>query len=290
MSLGLDDRRIRDEMAHHLVELQAQLEAEGMSPEQARAEAARRFGDTGRIERATKGAARTRRKWIGRLDIVRQDLGYAVRQMCRHPLVSGLTVATLVVGVSATVIVFSVVHAVVLSPLPFHEPGRLVHVSQTSPQGRRYSISEPNFVDFRARQRSFVDLAAQGFENPILSGIGEVESVEGMRVSHSFFSLLGITPILGRDFLAEEDVFGGANAVVLLSEGTWLRRYGGDDELVGRTMILDGSARRIVGVVPSDRAWPGVEVFMPLAPNPDVYRDDQRLEAVGRLAPGITLA
>jgi hypothetical protein len=85
-------------------------------------------------------------------------------------------------------------------------------------------------------------------------------------------------------------VFGGANEVVLLSEGTWLRRFGGDADLVGRTVILDGSARRIVGVVPSDRAWPGVELFMPLAPNPDVYRDDQRLEAIARLAPGVTLA
>jgi len=95
-------------------------------------------------------------------------------------------------------------------------------------------------------------MAAQGFTNPILSGLGDAESVEGMRVSHTFFSLLGTVPTLGRDFVAEEDVFGGPTDVVLLSEGAWQRRFGGDDEVVGRTVILDGSARRIVGVVPSD--------------------------------------
>jgi len=289
VNLDRKHRRIRDEVAHHISELEAQLEAEGMSREQAVAEAARRFGDRNRIEQATREIASGWGMWTRRADIVRQDVAHALRQMLRHPLVSGLTLATLVVGVSATTIVFSVVHAVVLSPLPFHESERLLHVSQTSPQGRPYSISEPNFVDFRARQRSFVEMAAMGFDNPILSGLGDAESVEGMRVSHTFFSLLGITPILGRDFLAEEDLFGGATDVVLLSEGAWQRRYGSDEDVVGSTMFLDGSARRIVGVVPSGRAWPGVEVFAPLAPNPDVFRDDQRLEAIGRLLPGVTI-
>jgi putative ABC transport system permease protein len=290
MTLDPNERRIRDEIEHHLAELEARLETEGYTREEARAEATRRFGDPTRVEREARSVRARPRRWREALDGLRQDLVFAARQFRRQPLVSGLTIATLVIGVAATAVVFSVVHAVVLSPLPFHDPDGLVHVSQTSPQGREYSISEPNFVDFRARQRSFVEMAGIGFGNPILTGDGEAEAVEAMRVSHTFFSLLGITPIAGRTFRPEEDVYGGPKEVVLISEGAWLRRYGGDRTVVGRTLILDGAAHRIVGIVPSDRAWPGVEIFTPLAPNPDDYRDDQRLESIARLASDMPLA
>lgn len=287
-TLDSESRRLEDEMAHHLDELEALLRREGMTPGEARAEALRRFGDPDRIARGTPGGG-SPGGWRERFDALRQDVGHAVRQLVRHPLSGGLTIGTLAVGVAATTIVFSVVDAVVLSPLPFADPDRVVHVSQTSPQGRLYSTSEPNFVDFQERQRSFVEMAAMGYESPVLTGLGDPVSLDARRVSHTFFSVLGIAPILGRDFLPQEDRFGGANDVALLSEGTWRRRFGSDEEVVGRTITLDGRAREIVGVVPSDAAWPGVEVFTPLAPNPDVYRDDQRIEAIARLAPGVTL-
>jgi predicted permease len=288
MNLDSNRRRLRDEMEHHIDELRAQLESQGMTPEAARREASRRFGDP---ERFAEEAAQTvsRPGVAGVLESLRLDVRFALRRMRRDPLMTLLTLATLVVGVSATAIVFSVVHAVVLRPLPFSEPDRLVHVTQTSPQGRFYSVSEPNFVDFRRRQSSFEEMAAMGFQNPILSGLGDPESIEGRKVSATFFPLLGIQPMLGRGFTEEEDRFGGANDVVLLSEGAWRRRFGADRALVGRTITLDGEDRRVVGIVPSDRAWPGVEVWAPLAPNPDVYRDDQRLAAIARLAPGVDL-
>jgi putative ABC transport system permease protein len=289
MSLDPHERRVRDEMEHHLEELQAQLEAEGLDPDVARAEAIRRFGDRDRVARDTPDPEPTGSRLLGVLDAVRQDVAFSLRQMRRSPLTSALTVATLVLGVSAAAVVFAVVHAVVLRPLPFADPERIVHVGQTSPQGRRYSISEPNFVDFRARQRSFEEMAAIGWASPILSGSGEPESVEAMRVSHTLFALIGVRPVLGRDFTAEEDAFGGANEVALLSEGAWTRRFGADPAILGRTVVLDGVAHRVVGVMPSEPAWPGVELFTPLAPNPDVYRDDQRLEAVARLAPGVSI-
>lgn len=289
MALNRDERRLRDEMAHHLDELEAQLRAQGWSDEEARREAARRVGDPERITRDALAHQRVSSRWVGWLDQLRLHVRGAVRQLLRHPLMSGLTLATLTMGVGATAVVFSVVDAVVLAPLPFRNPDGLVQVSQTSPQGRRYSTSEPNFVDFRARQRSFTEMAAMGWTNPILSGRGDAESLEGRTVTHTFFPVLGIQPTLGRDFLPEEDAFGGATDVVMLSEGAWRRRFGGGPDVVGRTILLDGTARRVVGVVPSDRAWPGVEVFLPLAPDPDGYRDDQRIETVARLAPGVTL-
>ena len=287
MELDPNRRRVRDEMRHHLEELEAHLESEGMSRDAARAEAARRFGDPDEIERATPTSEPA--GWRASVDAAARDFGHAVRQMRRNPLAAGMTVATLAVGVAATTVVFSLVDAVVLQPLPFAQPEQLVHVSQTSPQGRLYSTSEPNFVDFRARQRSFVEMAAIGWETPVLTGVGDPVSVDGRRVSHTFFPLLGIAPILGRNFLEAEDRYGGPTAVVVLSEGAWRRRFGADPAITGRSVLLDGAPHEVVGVVPSDRAWPGVEVFTPLAPNPDVYRDDQRLETIARLGPGVTI-
>jgi putative ABC transport system permease protein len=290
MNLDPNRRRIQDEIAHHLAELESQLESEGLSRDDARAEAARRFGDPGQVARETPATESAPPAWRSIFDSVRMDFGHALRQMIRHPLLSGLTLATLIVGVAATAIVFSVVHTVVLSPLAFENPDEVVHVSQTSPQGRRYSTSEPNFVDFQRRQRSFTAMAAMAWQNPILSGLDEPQSVEGRRVSHTFFPLLGIPMVAGRGFEPDEDIFGGASDVVLISEGTWTRRFGADEDVVGRILVLDGVGRRVVGVVASDRAWPGVEVFTPLAPNPDLYRDDQRLETVARLRPGVSVA
>ena len=290
MELDPRRRRIRDEIGHHIDELETELRAGGMSAEDARAEAARRFGDAGSVERATRGAIPTPAGGWSRVpDAVAQDVRYAVRQLVGRPLVSALTIATIVVGVAATVVVFSVVHAVVLRPLPFPEPDRVMQVNQTSPQGRDYSVSEPNFVDFRARQGSFVEMAAMGFATVTLEEGGEAVAVEGMRVSDTFFSLLGLSPTVGRAFLPEEDRFGAATQVAILSEAAWTRRFGGSEEILGRTILVDGRALEVVGIAPTDRAWPGVEIFTPLAPDPDQYRDDQRLMAVGRLAPGVTM-
>lgn len=291
MKLDPVDARIRDEIDHHIAELEQRLVAEGLGPDEARAEALRRFGNPDEVGTATRRAragAGSRLRAFGRA--LRQDLAFAVRQLLRQPGTGGLVIVTLVVGVAATSVVYSVVHAVVLAPLPFEDPDRLVQVNQTSPQGRLYGMSEPNYVDFRNRLETLSELAAIGYGNPVLSGEGDAEAVEGMRITHNLLETLGMTPVLGRGFTAGEDRYGGANAVALLSEGIWLRRFGGDEAVLGRTLLLDGEAHQIVGVIASDRAWPGVQIFTPLAPNPDVYRDDQRLQAVGRLRPGVTLA
>jgi putative ABC transport system permease protein len=203
VSLDPKARRIRREIDHHLEELVDQLVDDGLTPEEARAEARRRFGDRGRIERATRDAVPLRGRGRPRvLDPLWQDLRYAVRQLVARPLMSVLTIATIVVGVAATAVVFSVVHAVVLQPLPFPEPDRLVEVNQTSPQGRPYSVSEPNFVDFAERQQVFEAMAGLGFVTATLEREGDAVAVEAMRVSHGFFSLFGVAPTVGRPFSA----------------------------------------------------------------------------------------
>lgn len=165
---------LEEEMAFHIEAMVEALLVEGWRVEDARAEALRRFGDPA----AVRAACRRERRWgmgvLGRLwGMVWQDAWYAVRQLVRRPLSSGLALLTLVVGVGATAVVFSVVHATVLKPLPFQDPERLVLVEQTSPQGRAYSMSEPNFVDFRGRQRTFTEMAGLGFIKPVLTGEGE---------------------------------------------------------------------------------------------------------------------
>lgn len=292
-NLNPESRRIRSEIRHHIDELEAHLVDEGMTPEDAKREAARRFGDPEHIAAETEGSDRRQRptaRLRNALDILRQDTRFALRQLRRQPLVTFLTVATLVTGVAATAVVFSLVNAVVLAPLPFADPERVVVVNQVSPQGRLYGVSEPNLLDFQARATSFEAMAGLGFNSTVLQIDGEAQAINGMTVNHSFFPLLGIEPIAGRGFTEAEDTFNGAIDVVLLSETTWQQRFGGDPSVVGTTLLLDGVLKRVVGVVPSDHAWPEAEVFTPLALNPDAWRDDQRLEAVARLRPGVSLA
>jgi predicted permease len=289
MNLNRDDGRIREEIDHHMAELEAQLRAEGWSEADAGVEAARRFGNQERVRRSTR-EVQTRGRWVATAEAVRSDVAFAVRQIVRQPLISILTLATLVVGVVATAVVYSVVNAVVIDALPFEEPDRLVSVSQTSPQGRLYGVSDPNFIDFRDGQRSFTDVVAMGYETPVLTIDGQdAEALQGARVSAPFFDVHGVSPILGRSFQPDEDAYGGATDVVILSEGTWRRRFGAAAEVIGRTLVLDGVTRTVVGVVPSGEAWPNLEVFTPVAPNPDGWRDDQRLVAFARLAEGVGL-
>ena len=192
-------RELDEEMEFHISRITDELIAEGLDPEEARRHALARFGDQESVRDACRREDGRKRMRVARLlDMAWQDVAFAVRQLGRHPLVNSMALVTLVLGVGASAVVFSLVHAVVLQALPFPEPDRLVRVSQTSPQGRPYSISEANFVDFQARQRTLEAMAGVGFGRPVLVGDGEAESLQGLRVSHTFFPLLGIEPLIGR--------------------------------------------------------------------------------------------
>ena len=283
------DRRIEEEVREHLSRIEEDLLDQGLDAEEARRCALERFGDPAEVVARTRAEPGRSRRDLAWMDSLRQDVRFGLRQFVRDRRSLTLSVLTLVLGVAATAVVYGVVHAVVLAPLPYHEPDRLVDINQTSPQGMLYGMSEPNFVDFRDRQRSFQSVAAMGYGNPVWSSGGTAEAVEGMRVSHDLFDMAGVSPILGRGFVPAEDTYGGSTAVAVLAEGAWKRRFGGDSTVLETVVDLDGVPHVVVGVVASDRTWPGVEVFTPLAPNPDVYRDDQRLKSVGRLLPGTTI-
>ena len=195
-----------------------------------------------------------------------QDLKYGARQLLRSPGFTVVAVLTLALGIGANTAIFSVVNGVLLRPLPYPEPDRLVFLSEWSEQVPGMSISMANFNDWREMNTVFDSLFAYRRQNVILTGEGEPERLQMRQVSHGIFPTLGIKPILGRPFTPEEDKV-GAERVVLLGEGFWLRRFGGDPGVVGKALVLDGESYTVIGVLPTrgfHSAWWQFDLFAPL--------------------------
>ena len=224
-----------------------------------------------------------------------QDLRYGVRMLARSPGFTTVAVLTLALGIGANTAIFSVVNAILLRPLPYKDPQRLVMVSKENPRRGVYRnhVSPPDFADWREQQEVFVDLAAFYQESFHLTGTREPERVLGCRASAGLFPLLGVEPVLGRSFAAEEDQ-PGRERVVLLSHSLWQRRFGADLDVVGERLTLDGEAHLVVGVMPRGFDFPGdAEFWKPLALTPEQLDDRERgahyLLVVARLRPGANL-
>jgi predicted permease len=223
------------------------------------------------------------------LDAIRQNTTFAVRQLSKSPGLSLVAIAILALGIGTTTTIFSVVNGVVLRPLPFHEPERLVRVWELTPQGRLYTTSEPTLLDWQEMNRSFEALGGYDWQSVTLTGQGEPERLPALGASHQVLPLLGIAPTIGRGFLPEEDRPDAENRVVLLTQGFWERRFGGDPAIVGRSLTLNGIPAVVIGIV----ALPGFpfgdrDVVVPLAADPDASRSNHYITAVGRLAPGVS--
>lgn len=269
------------------------IEEEGLTPAAAREEALRRFGDLGKITGTCHEIGKRREKamwWSELLTELRQDLGYAFRQMRKAPVFTLIAVLTLALGIGATTAIFSILDAVVLRPLPFPDPDRLVRLWETNPQTDSFSVSELNYLDWREENRSFTDMAAIRYASLSLVGDGEPVRLDGLAVTASYFSLLGARPILGRTFLPEEDRPGGKTQVVVLSHALWRSRFGGDPGVVGRSLRLEGQSFTVIGVMPASFAFPtGAELWIPLAPGTNENRADKWLDVMARLKPDISL-
>jgi hypothetical protein len=192
------DRYVDEELEAHLAMKEDDLVAEGWDREEARREARRQFGNVAEIRRECSRIDRHRE---GRMriteivDALRLDLAFTVRQFRRSPGVGLLSVLTLALGIGAATVVFSVVHAVVLAPLPFEDPDRLLLLQEVTPQGADFSVSEPNYLDWVERQRAFSGLAGFSFGDRTLSGDGPPEQLSGTRITHGF---LDVTSFPGR--------------------------------------------------------------------------------------------
>jgi predicted permease len=221
-----------------------------------------------------------------------QDFRYGLRILASNAGFTIVAVLTLMLGIGANTAIFSVINGVLLQPLPYHDPSRLVIMGEKTPEFDMMSVAYPNFLDWQKENRSFENLAAHRWEDYDLTGGGMPEHLKGRMVSAGFFSTLGITPLLGRDFVAREDHLGAAR-VVMISGGLWKRRFGGSSDVIGKLISLSGQGYTVIGVVPADfRFWDAADVFTLLGQWDDVLARSREahpgLRAIGRLKPGVS--
>ena len=222
-----------------------------------------------------------------------QDVRYALRGLRKSPGFAVTAVLSLALGIGANAAIFTVVNAVLLKPLPFPEPQRLVQIWESKPsQGYfRNVVNAINFLDWRERTHSFVDMAAVDTGTANLTGVGDPLALAGMGVSPQFFSILGIAPGLGRAFTAEEGQ-PGHDRVVVLSYDLWQSRFGGDQSVLGRKVVINGAPRTIIGVMAPGFTMPNsrADLWTPLPIARSKPWDSGRfLSVVARLKPGVTL-
>ncbi|MCA1591407.1 MAG: ABC transporter permease [Acidobacteria bacterium] len=222
-----------------------------------------------------------------------QDFRYGIRMLWKSPGVTAIAVLALALGIGANTAIFSVVNGVLLRPLPYQDPDRLVRLSEWSQQVPGMSISYPNFVDWREQNHVFEGLAATQFSSYNLTGVDEPERLQGRNVSANFFDVLGVKPSQGRAFSPDED-HAGANRVCVVSHGLWQRRFGADAKILGRQLTLNGEGYTVVGVLPQDyRYGTATDVFVPIGLQDSTETFQQRgshpgIYAVARLKPGVS--
>ena len=221
------------------------------------------------------------------------NLRYTFRQITKSPGFFAVALVALALGIGANTAIFSAVEAVLLKPLPFAQPDRLVIVwEDMSFLGFANNTPAPaNYVDWRAQNRVFTDVAATRFTTASLTGDGQPEQLSGKQVTPNFFDVLGVQPAVGRPFTAEEDK--ARSPVVVLSYNVWSRRFGSDETLVGRAILLNGVQTKVVGVMPqgfffSDRKNSDYWVPTGFTPEQWARRQSHFLTVVARLKPGVT--
>ncbi len=222
-----------------------------------------------------------------------RTLRYAVRQLAATPGFTAVAILIVAIGIGASTAMFSTVHAVVLKPLSLPEPDRLVTVYETNLERNVpfFSVSVPNYVDFKARATSFAAMAAVTWRAMNLTGRGEPQLIQVRTVTANFLDTLGVRMAQGRDFTADEDRPNGPK-VAIVSDGFWRRHFGGQPGVVGRTLQLDGDTYAIVGITRAGLPLPGdIEIAVPM--QADVAKEDRlnhELDVVARLAPGVSIA
>jgi len=230
----------------------------------------------------------------GRIIPRARDLRVALRALARRPVFAAAAIAVLAVGIGASSATFSFVDGVLLKAMPIRDPGRVMMLWETHPRSpdADVEVSYPNFLDWRARSRSFSEIAALlsvDFD-ATLTGRGEPRQVEGTAVSDRFFHLLGSAPRLGRTFLAGEDR-PQARPVVVVSERFWRRHLGASPSALGATVVLDKQPATVIGVMPGDFDFPrGADFWIPLSPQGLESRSFRMLRAIGRLRRGTSRA
>src|SRR5688572_5391608 len=223
------------------------------------------------------------------------DLRFAFRQLLKNPGFTVVAVLTLALGIGANTAMFSVLNTVLFRALPYPQPAQLVGVFRTSPHSQRWPHSPGNFTDYREQNGVFDYLAVYRRSSYNLSESDQAtERLDGMRVTEDFFPALGVQPALGRLFTREEDQ-AGVSPVIVLSDRFWMRRFGGDTNIVGRNVRLDGQSVTVVGVMPPGfdypLLWGTVDLWRPMGFTAEQRssRGNNYLQMMGRLKPGVSV-
>ncbi|HET7458016.1 MAG TPA: ABC transporter permease [Gemmatimonadaceae bacterium] len=228
------------------------------------------------------------------MDTLFQDVRYAARKLLRTPGFTLVAVVTLALAVGATTAIFSVVNGVLLKPLPFRDPERLVLVSSTNRDGKMNAMSALDFIDYRDQSHGYVGMAQMDVGNVNLARSGTPPMrLNAARVGARFFELLGVRPELGRAFVAGDDAT-GAPRIAILSDALWRGRFGADSQVVGRLVSLDGEQYTVVGVAPPSLRFPRTpDVWLPYVWQPwemdPQNRGAHSIQAVARVKPGVTI-
>jgi predicted permease len=280
------DGELDDELRFHLEQQVQKLVQSGVPETEARRQARLVFGGAEQIKEVCREARGTHL-----LETFLQDVRYAGRMLRKSPGFTLTVILTLALGIGATTAMFSVVQGVMLAPLPYPEPDRLVLIWQSNPHAPHVSMS---VLDYRVWQRSahsFDAMAGIRWEDFNLSNPGTPEHLSGYETTPGFFAMLGVHPVLGREFSADEDRPGGP-AVAMISDREWKSRFGQSKGVLGKTLTLNSVSYSIVGVLPPFRLATDVDVFIPLGQG-EPYFNDRRFPGVlciARLKHGITIA
>ena len=232
-----------------------------------------------------------------------KELRYGVRSLLKHPGFTAIAVITLALGIGANTAMFSVINGVLLRPLPYHAPDRLVTIWEESPQRGMYQmpVSYANFRDWVDQNQTFEQISAYTFTNLNLTAAGEPAQLLAVRSSANLLSLVGAAPLLGRAFLPEEDRE-GANRVVILGHALWQSRFGSDSGIVGQSLTLNDQSYTVVGVMSSNFQFPvgfgylgkvlndPIDLYVPIAAtSKETGRGNYSFFAIGRLKTGVTI-
>jgi putative ABC transport system permease protein len=281
---------IHDELAHHVDLLAADYERRGMAPADAKAAALRQVGNVPSLQDQgyeVRGG--------GVLEATVSDARFALRLMRRQPGFSLIALLTIALGIGATSTIFGVANGVLLKSLPYPNPDRLamIWMDNTRMGLREDWHSLPNIADYRASNRSFEAIAVFNDRNASVTATGDAEMVGGAASSPNLFTVLGVQPHRGRLFTEKEDQ-PQQDGVVVLSHKLWMRAFGGDEQAVGRSIVMNGRQREIIGVMPEGFAFPRptTEFWIPLAASEQLRtaRSSLWLMSIGRLKPGVTVA
>jgi len=280
------EQELEEEFRYHIEQKTEEYIARGLDREQARLAAVRDMDGTDQ----RKEECRDMRK-VNFIEDLMLDLRYAARMLGRSPGFTLTAVAALALGIGATTAIFSVVNKVLLDPLPYPEPDRIVALNLHSPRGTGYALAVPEFMAMREQTETLQDAAAYNFGGPgiNLTGVETPEQLRGIHVSVNYFRLFGATIGLGRTFSPEEDLPKGPH-VVVISDGLWHSHFGADPKIVGKTISLGGEPHVVIGVVGSSfKIDPPADIWLPLQADPDSTSNAHYLLGAARLKPGISL-